>query len=55
MKIETVKEKIALAIKDNREDLINAENNDDFKEISYCEGFEDALLYILSLLNSKGE
>lgn len=53
--MKTIKEKIVLAIEDNHEDLINAENYDNFEEVSYCEGFEDALQYVLSLLNSKGE
>ena len=45
-----MEEKIIVAFKDNRKDLMMARRNKDYEEELFCEGYEQALCYVLSLL-----
>ena len=48
--ITRVKEKIILAFQDNHKDLLKAKKYDDQEDEKFCEGYESAMTYVLSLL-----
>ena len=50
IEITRVKEKIILAFQDNHKDLLKAKKYDDQEDEKFCEGYESAMTYVLSLL-----
>ena len=50
IEITRVKEKIILALQDNHKDLMKAKKYDDYEDEKFCEGYESAMTYVLSLL-----
>jgi hypothetical protein len=42
-----MQEKIILAFQDNHKDLLRARKNGDVEEEFYCNGYEDAMLFVL--------
>ncbi len=40
-------EKLILAYQDNHKDLVKAKKCDDLEEVSFCEGYERAMEYVL--------
>ena len=50
IEITRVKEKIILAFQDNHKDLLKSKKYDDYEDEKFCEGYESAMTYVLSLL-----
>ena len=50
IEITRVKEKIILAFQDNHKDLLKSKKYDDYEDEKFCEGYESAMNYVLSLL-----
>ena len=47
--VTSVKKKIILAFQDNHKDLLKARMYGDQEEIKFCDGYESAMTYVLSL------
>lgn len=45
-----MKEKIITAFKDNHKDLLKSKKYDDYEEVMYCKGYEQAMIFVLGLL-----
>ncbi len=48
-------EKLILAYQDNHKDLAKTKNCDDLEEVSFCEGYERAMEYVLLVLGIECE
>jgi len=46
---EEILNRIILALQDNKNDKIKATNEDDFEDVVFCNGYENALCFVLSL------
>jgi hypothetical protein len=46
---DVMKDKIILAFKDNHQDLVEAQKDGDYEEELRCEGYEQAMEFVLSL------
>ena len=55
IEITRVKEKIILAFQDNHKDLLKAKKYDDQEDEKFCEGYESAITYVLSLFGIDSE
>ena len=55
IEITRVKEKIILAFQDNHKDLLKAKKYDDQEDEKFCEGYESAMTYVLSLFGIDSE
>ena len=47
--VTSIKKKIILAFQDNHKDLLKARMYGDQEEIKFCDGYESAMTYVLSL------